>query len=184
MRMKILMALGFCFVPQVVLAQVPETVDSCGSLRQEILASAEVAAGLDKLLEGDVADASVYLSQLYDGVKILSQSGEMFFKAADSHEPACKSKLLEAGKLQEVRAIYDWYLEPVKSASQFFHRARQAAVRFNRQGDVDAFNEIMVEYAASVMKLVGACESDLGGSALAPECATLSATLSDALKTH
>ncbi|MBR4984722.1 MAG: hypothetical protein IKY83_03150 [Proteobacteria bacterium] len=171
-----------CLFPAVSSAQSFETIDACKSLRQEVTAAVEASSGLSSLMTDKSLTEAQYLEQLYEGVKILSGSGEMFFKASDSHESACKAMLSEAGQLAQVREIYDWYLEPVQAAYQFFRRAREAAVRLNRQGDVDVFSKTMTEYDAAVMKLVSVCEGDLANTASASTCAGLSAKLGDALK--
>ena len=106
----------------------------------------------------------------------------MFFKASDSHESDCKTRLTQAGKLDEVRKIYDWYLEPTQIAYQFFKRARDAAISLNRQQDVDTFSKTMTEYDAAIMKLVGVCESDLANSPHAATCTALQTKLTDVLK--
>ena len=178
---KYLFAILIIVAPSTCYAQSFETVDACKSLQKEVAAAVEESRSLTSLMTKEDMSEAEYLSQLYEGVKILSKSGEMFFKASDSHESTCKTVLREKGKIADVRTIYDWYLEPVHAAYQFFRRAREAAVRLNRQEDVNAFNATMTEYDASIMKLVGVCESDLAGLPEASTCANLSAKLSDAL---
>lgn len=163
-------------------AQSFDTVDACKSLRQEITAATEESKPLQNLMTNKAMTKDQFLAELYEGVKILSKSGEMFFKASDSHESTCKSVLLQNNKIEDVRVIYDWYLEPVQLAHAFFHRAREIAIQLNRQADVDAFNNTMSEYHEAVMKLVGVCESDLANTASAATCANLSAKLSEVLK--
>ena len=158
------------------------SIDSCKSLRQEITAAIEESQGLSGLLTDKSITLENYLSQLYDGVKLLSKTGEMFFKASESHESDCKTSLKQTGKLDEVRVVYDWYLEPSRLAYQFLKRAREAAIALNRQKDVDTFNQVMTEYDAAVMKLVGVCESDLANTPHAATCSALSAKLADVLK--
>lgn len=170
-----------CF-PVSGMAQSFDSVDSCKSLRNEVSAAVEAARPLEGLLVSAQMTESEYLSQLYEGVKVLSKSGEMFFKASDSHESGCKTVLTQGEKQGELVQIYEWYLEPVQVAYQFFKRAREAAVKLNRQEDVDMFSQTMTEYDAAVMKLAGVCESDLAGTEYAKGCATLSARLGDALK--
>ena len=177
------LALGFFMaMPVMAHAQSFETVDACKNLRQEVTAAVEEAKPLAGLLTDKAITQDKFLAELYEGVKVLSKSGEMFFKASDSHESTCKSMLIQANKQEEIRNIYDWYLEPVQMAHAFFHRAREAAIQLNRQADVDAFSAAMTEYDAAVMKLVGVCESDLAGTPAATTCATLSAKLGDILK--
>ena len=180
--LPLILSLILLILPASAMAQSFETVDACKSLQQEVTAAVEEAKPLSGLLTDENITEAVFLSQLYEGVKILSKSGEMFFKASDSHESTCKTVLTNAGKIEEIRRIYDWYLEPVKAAYQFFRRAREAAIRLNRQADVDVFNATMTEYDAAVMKLVGVCESDLANTPSAATCATLSGKLSDALQ--
>lgn len=172
----------FLAMPAAAWAQSFDAIDACKELRSEVTAAVDASKGLSGLMSDKEMTEAQYLEQLYEGVKILSNSGEMFFKASDKHESACKAMLSEAGKIEQVREIYDWYLEPVQVAYQFFRRAREAAVRLNRQGDVDVFQTTMVEYDAAVMKLVSVCESDLAGTPSAGTCAGLSAKLGDALK--
>jgi hypothetical protein len=169
-------------MPCLAQAQSFETVDACKNLRQEITAAVEASKPLAGLLTDKAITQEKFLAELYEGVKVLSKSGEMFFKASDSHESTCKSMLTQAGKQEEIRMIYDWYLEPVQIAHAFFHRAREAAIHLNRQADVDAFNTTMSEYDAAVMKLVGVCESDLANTPSASTCSQLSAKLGDVLK--
>ncbi len=164
------------------MAQSFDSVDACKSLRNEVSAAVEAAKPLETLLVSEQVTESEYLAQLYEGVKVLSKSGEMFFKASDSHESACKTILTQGEKQGELRQIYEWYLEPVRAAYQFFKRAREAAVKLNRQSDVDMFSSTMTEYDAAVMKLVGVCESDLAGTEYAKGCASLSTRLGDALR--
>ncbi len=182
MKARIIPTLALLFLPSTVLAQSFDTVDSCQNLQQEVTAAVEESRGLSSLLTEQNLTEEAYLTQLYEGIKILSKSGEMFFKASDSHESTCKTILAEAKKMEQLRGIYDWYLEPVQVAYRFFKRAREAAIRLNRQGDVDVFNSAMTEYDAAIMKLVAVCESDLTGTDYAATCKNLSAKLNDALK--
>lgn len=176
------LALSFFLFSSSSLAQTVETIDPCKALHQEVTAAVEESAPLDHLLTDTQLPADSYLSQLYDGIRILSKSGEMFFKAADAHEEACKSALKKANNLNELAQIYDWYLAPAGRAYQFFKRARQAAVALNRQDDVDTFNKTMTEYDQAVMKLVGVCQSDLAQTEKAASCTALSVRLSEALR--
>lgn len=177
------LVLGFTLsMPVLAQAQSFDTVDACKNLRQEITAAVEESKPLAGLLTDQAITQDKFLAELYEGVKILSKSGEMFFKASDSHESTCKSMLTQASKQEEIRVIYDWYLEPVQIAHAFFYRAREAAIKLNRQADVDAFNATMTEYDAAVMKLVSVCESDLANTPSAATCASLSAKLGDVLK--
>ena len=177
-----LIALSFLTIPATAMAQSFDTIDDCKSLRQEVTAAVEESKALSGLLTDQNLTEEAFLAQLYEGVKILSKSGEIFFKASDNHESTCKTMLTNAGKIEEIRHIYDWYLEPSKLAYQFFRRAREAAIRLNRQADVDVFNKTMTEYDEAIMKLVSVCESDLANTPSASTCATLSAKLSDALQ--
>lgn len=179
---RILLAVALAVVPGTAWAQSFETIDDCQALRESVTAAVEEAHGLDRLLTDKGLSVENYLSQLYEGVKLLSKSGEMFFKAADDHESSCRTRLTQVNKLEEIRTIYDWYLEPTRSAYQFFKRAREMAVSLNRQGDVDAFNTMMTEYDAAVMKLVAVCESDLADTPYLSTCANLSVKLTDVLK--
>ena len=163
-------------------AQSFDTIDDCRALRQEINAAVEESAALDALLSANDIKTEEYLEQLYSGVKILSKTGEMFFKAADNHESACKTKLRQANKIEEIRVIYDWYLEPSKRAYQFFRRARETTVKLNRQSDVNSFNDMMTEYDSAIMKLADVCKSDLENTKSAETCDQLSAKLVDILK--
>ena len=172
----------FCMLPMAASAQSFDSVEACKSLRDEVTAAVDASKGLSGLLTAKDLTEARYLEELYEGVKILSSSGEMFFKASDKHESVCKALLSEAGKIEQVRKIYDWYLEPVQAAYQFFRRAREAAILLNRQGDVDVFNTTMTEYDAAVMKLVSVCEGDLANTPSAATCANLSAKLGDVLK--
>ena len=169
-------------IPVTSYAQSFETIDECRELRQEITAAMEESSGLDELLTASDIKSEEYFEQLYSGVKILSKTGEMFFKAADNHESACKTKLRQINKIEEIRAIYDWYLEPSKRAYQFFRRAREAAIKLNRQSDVESFNTMMTEYDAAVMKLADVCKSDLENTQSVHTCDQLAAKLSDVLK--
>lgn len=178
----LLIALSFLIFPASAMAQSFDTIDACKSLRQEVTAAVEESKPLSGLLVDPSLTEEAFLSQLYEGVKVLSKSGEMFFKASDSHESTCKTMLTNAGKIEEIRQIYDWYLEPSKLAYQFFRRAREAAIKLNRQEDVDVFNATMTEYDAAIMKLVGVCESDLANTPSASTCAALSTKLSDVLQ--
>ena len=177
-----LISLSILIFPASAMAQSFDTIDACKNLRQEVTAAVEEAKPLSGLLVDSGLTEEAFLSQLYEGVKILSKSGEMFFKASDSHESTCKTMLTNAGKIEEIRQIYDWYLEPSKQAYQFFRRAREAAIKLNRQADVDVFNATMTEYDAAIMKLVGVCESDLVNTPSASTCAVLSTKLSDVLQ--
>ncbi len=179
---KTLLCLGLILMPSYAMAQSFETVDACQSLKNEVTAAVEEARPLSSLFAEENITEEQYLAQLYQGVQLLSASGQMFFKASDSHESTCRTVLSESGKIEQIRVIYDWYLEPVKMAYQFFKRAREAAVRLNRQGDVDVFNTTMTEYDSAVMKLVSVCESDLAGTSHAATCSELSARLGDVLK--
>lgn len=170
------------FAPSFAAAQSFDTIDDCKSLQNEVSAAVEASRSLEKLFTSGSLTEEQYLAQLYEGVQKLSSSGQMFFKASDNHESTCRTILTEAGKIEQIRVIYDWYLEPVKLAYHFFKRAREAAVQLNRQGDVDTFNTTMTEYDAAVMKLVSVCESDLAGTPSASTCAQLSTKLGDVLK--
>lgn len=192
MKLKLIAAsLALCLFPVHAMAESPsnsditptfDSIDSCKSLQQEIAAAIEESNGLSSLLTDKSITQKDYLTQLYEGVKLLSKTGEMFFKASESHESDCKTFLKQAGKIEEIRKIYDWYLEPTQHAYQFFKRAREAAVSLNRQKDVDAFNESMTQFDAAIMKLVGVCESDLASTPQAATCTALSTKLSDILK--
>ena len=187
MKLKFVAALALCLLPFNAMAggsdsPTFDSIDSCKSLQQEIAAAVEESNGLANLLTDKSITLDDYLSQLYEGVKLLSKTGEMFFKASESHESDCKTFLKQAGKIEEVRKIYDWYLEPTQLAYQFFKRAREAAVSLNRQKDVDAFNESMTQYDAAIMKLVGVCEADLANTPHAATCTALSSKLADILK--
>ena len=164
-------------------AQSFDSIDECQALKKSVRSAIEESAPLEALLtpNNDLVD-EIYLSQLYEGVKILSKSGESFFKAAEDHESACRTALRQANKIDEIRVIYDWYLEPTKRAYQFFKRAREAAIQLHRQADVDAFNAMMTEYDAAVMKLVAVCQSDLENSSNLSTCTALSSKLADTLK--
>ena len=175
-------ALCLIFVPSVSYAQSFSSVESCVMLKSGVESAVKQADNLSMLLTDETLTEEAYLSQLYDGIKVLTSSGEMLFQASDKYESTCKAVLTEAKKIEEVRVIYDWYLEPVKVAYQFFRRAREAAIRLNRQGDVDVFNTTMTEYDAAVMKLVSVCESDLKDTPSASTCSELSARLGDILK--
>ena len=169
-------------LPVTAKAQSFETIDDCRALQNEVKAAVEESSGLDKLLTATDLKTEDYLEQLYSGVKILSKTGEMFFKAADNHESACKTRLRQVNKIEEIRAIYDWYLEPSQKAYQFFRRAREAAVKLNRQSDVDSFNAMMTEYDAAIMKLADVCKSDLENTPSVNTCDQLAAKLTDVLK--
>ena len=178
----VILALTFGMtLPVVAHAQTFDSVAECQTLKSEITATMADARGLESLLVQDNLGIEDYLSQLYEGVKILTKTGEAFFKAADEHEAACRLKLQQANKIEEIRGIYDWYLEPAKLAYQFFRRARETAVRLNRQADVDALNTIMTEYDDAMMKLVSVCQSDLEGTPHAEMCTQYSARLAEAL---
>lgn len=174
--------LALCFavmMPSLAKAQSLEQVDACKSLRQEITAAGEEARALDSLLSSEVPLES-YLSQLYEGIKILTKSGEMFFRAADSHETSCKASL--TGNGEGMAALYEMYLEPIQKAHQFFKRGREAAISLKRQSDVDTFTQTMTEYETAVMKLVSACESDMAGLPQAERCKMLAVKLSNAMQ--
>ena len=160
-----------------------DSIDECQALKSSVRAAIAESDALDTLLapNPDLTD-EIYLAQLYEGVKILSKSGESFFKAADEHESVCRTQLKQVNKIEEIRVVYDWYLEPTKRAYQFFKRAREAAIQLHRQADVDAFNTMMTEYDAAVMKLVAVCQADLENSPQLATCTALSAKLSDTLK--
>lgn len=158
------------------------TIESCNQLKLEIEHAVKTAAGLETLLTDETLGEEQYLSQLYEGVKILSLSGEMFFRASDRNESTCKNVLNEKNKIEEFIGVYDLYLKPSQMAYQFFRRAREAAIRLNRQHDVEKFNTAMTEYDSAVMKLASVCESDLAGSTAVSQCASLNARLADTLK--
>ena len=165
--------------PAAAFGQTVGTVDACQNLRNEITAATEASGALNTLMQTEGEEK--YLNDLYEGVKSLSATGEMFFKASDSHEVACKEALKKEGKLDELLAMYDWYLEPAQQAYRFFHRARAAAIHLKHQEDVDTLTSTIVEYQSAVMKLVGVCESDLEGTPQKAGCASLSAKLAEAI---
>ena len=177
-----LLSAALLFLPTTALADPFDSVESCHRLRIEVEHAASVAAGIDNLLTSPDLTAEQFLSQLYEGVKILSSSGEMFFRASDENESACKDALHQQNAIGEFIVVYDLYLKPVKQAYQFFRRAREAAVRLNRQNDVDAFNAAMTEYDDAIMKLADNCRSVMGDSPAKAQCASLSARLSEALE--
>lgn len=183
---KIIIASLLFFIPSYVYAQSADpivtinTVDACKSLENEIDAANEESARLDTLLSSPVTQ-DVFLNDLYEGIKILTKSGDLFFKAADSHENACKEKLKAAGDYDGILALYDRYLLPVQKARIFFKKAREAAVSLNRQDDVNTFNKTMLEYDSAIMQLVGVCEADLADTPKRDACKSLSAKLGDAL---
>ena len=166
--------------PAAAFGQTVGTVDACQNLRNEITAATEASGARNTLMQTE-GDEEKYLNDLYEGVKSLSATGEMFFKASDSHEVACKEALKKEGKLDELLAMYDWYLEPAQQAYRFFHRARAAAIHLKHQEDVDTLTSTIVEYQSAVMKLVGVCESDLEGTPQKAGCASLSAKLAEAI---
>lgn len=176
-----ILALLLFLIPAAAAAQSYETLDPCDALEREIDAAQEESARLAKLFENANGEEA-YLADLYEGVKILARTGEMFFKAADSHETACKDKLKAASNADALLALYDRYLLPARAARAFFKKARAAALALNRQGDVDTFNQTMVEYDAAVMQLAGVCESDLAGSDKLSLCKAISVKFSDALQ--
>ena len=181
-KISLFFAATICMAPMTAFAEGFDSVDDCRALRNEVSAAIEKSSELDTLLDTPNISLESYLEQLYSGVKILSQTGEAFFKAADNHESACKTSLRQANKIEEIRVIYEWYLEPSQKAYQFFHRAREVAVQLNRQSDVDTFNEIMNEYDAAIMKIADVCKSDLENTPSLPYCSQLAAKLADTLK--
>ena len=118
MKIRILSLLLF-LIPLPAVAQTYETIDACQALDREITAAQEEAAALSKLFDG-TNDETAYLSDLYEGIKILTKTGEMFFKAADSHETACKDALKAAKNDDALLALYDRYLMPAQTAKAFF----------------------------------------------------------------
>lgn len=180
MKIRILSLLLF-LIPLPAVAQTYETIDACQALDREITAAQEEAAALSKLFDG-TNDETAYLTDLYEGIKILTKTGEMFFKAADSHETACKDALKAAKNDDALLALYDRYLMPAQTAKAFFKKARSAAITLNRQGDVDTFNQTMVEFDTTVMQIVGVCETDLAAADKLPLCKAISAKFSDALQ--
>ena len=181
-KISFFFAAAIAILPVTAFAQAFDSVEDCRALRSEVSAAIEKSSELDSLLDTPKISQESYLEQLYSGVKILSQAGEAFFKAADNHESACKTGLRQAGKIEEIRVIYDWYLEPSQKAYQFFHRAREVAIQLNRQADVDTFNEIMTEYDAAIMKIADVCKSDLENTPAFFTCTHLEAKLADTLK--
>lgn len=159
-----------------------ESVESCRNLKAQVSAAVEEAKPIDALLRDENITTDAYLEQLYQSIQILSKSGEMFFKASDAYESDCQTALTQAGQLAEMRKVYDWYLEPVKQAYQFFDRAKAIAIHQNRQKDVGTFVKAMREYEDSVMKIATTCESTLEGTPVAASCRQLSSKLEDALK--
>ena len=83
MKIRILSLLLF-LIPLPAVAQTYETIDACQALDREIAAAQEEAAALSKLFDG-TNDETAYLTDLYEGIKILTKTGEMFFKAARQH---------------------------------------------------------------------------------------------------
>ena len=71
--------------PAAAFGQTVGTVDACQNLRNEITAATEASGALNTLMQTE-GDEEKYLNDLYEGVKSLSATGEMFFKASDSHE--------------------------------------------------------------------------------------------------
>jgi len=159
-----------------------ESFESCRNLKKSVSAAVEAARPINELLLDDNISSEQYLEQLYKAVQILSTSGEMFFKASDEYESACQTELTQAGKITEMRKVYDWYLEPIKQAYHFFSRAKAIAIHQNRQNDVQTFVKAMREYEDSVMKIAAMCESTLAGTDAATSCRTLTSKLEDVLK--
>ena len=159
-----------------------DSIESCRNLKAKVSAAVEEAKPIDALLRDENMATDTYLEQLYQSIQILSKSGEMFFKASDEYESDCQTALTQAGQLAEMRKVYDWYLEPVKQAYQFFRRAKAIAIHQNRQKDVETFVKAMREYEDSVMKIAATCESTLEGTPAAASCRQLSSKLEDALK--
>lgn len=175
------LAIFLSLIPFQAFAQSFETLDPCQALEREITAAKEESAALSKLFE-NANDENAYLADLYEGVKILTKTGEMFFKAADSHETACKDALKAANDFDGLLALYDQYLIPAQAARSFFKNARTAAIALNRQQDVDTLNQTMLEYDATIMQIVAVCENDLANSDKLPLCKAISAKFSDALQ--
>lgn len=159
-----------------------ENVEPCRDLQAQIASAVKEAEPIRALLQDENVTTEQYLEQLYQAVQILSKSGEQFFKASDMYESACQTALTQAGRLSEMRQIYDWYLDPVKQAYLFFARAKAVAIHHNRQQDVETFVKSMREYEDSVMKIAATCESTLAGTETASSCRILASKLEDALK--
>ena len=159
-----------------------ESFESCRNLKKYVSVAVEAARPINELLRDENITTEQYLEQLYKAVQILSSSGEMFFIASDEYESACQTELTQAGKLSEMRKVYDWYLEPVKQAYHFFSRAKTVAIHQNRQKDVETFVKAMREYEDSVLKIAATCESTLAGTDVATSCRTLTSKLEDVLK--
>jgi len=169
-------------LPRAGAAQSLESVDACRNLMQAVAEAVEESKALSSLMTSETPNEEAYLSELYQGVKILTKSGEMFFRASDNYEAVCKNALREAQKIEAIRGIYDRYLEPIQLAHRFFSRVRAQAIRLGRQDDVDTFSAVIREYEDAVMKLVSVCQSDLAGTASADTCSQLSARIADALR--
>lgn len=141
-----------------------ENTSACVSLQSSIQEANTSAERLVPLLSAPQLDAKAYLEQLYEGSKILSEAGGVFFNAGQEHESACRNALLEAKSAAELAKIYTLYSQALERSYAFFARAKSVAQTLERPGDVEALTQIATEYQSAALKLVSKCKADLQGT--------------------
>lgn len=163
-----------CVFPAQAFAESFETTSACVSLQKDIKMANAVIQKLDALLTRKDCDRKDFLSDLYDGTKILTEAGDILFKAAERYESDCKDILHNAKKSKELLKLYEVYVTPTNTAYQFFKRARDIAAEQGVQKDVDDLTQLMKEYQASIEKLVSKCKADMTAPADQEKCETFS----------
>lgn len=164
-------------------AQDFEANADCLNFKRDVQATQVEREGLDTLFNYEKISQSQYSADLYEGVKVLSRLGDIFFKASELYEVKCRTGLLEADKREALVKLYDdWYLAPVQAAHRFFKRAREAAIYLGLQSDVDSLNKSIQEFEAAVLAVTKLCEKDLTDTSKIGHCKELSLRLSEAMK--
>ena len=94
--LAIISSVVLCTMTSLAHAQSFEQTESCQSLVTKIKGANSSLSRLDSLLSSKEITNQSYMSELYEGTKVLSEAGELFFRATDAHEPACRNILKEA----------------------------------------------------------------------------------------
>lgn len=180
---KMMLCFAFCLLPVTAFAQSFESNDDCLNFKRDVQATQPELDSLESLFRHQSISQSQYNADLYEGVKVLSRLGEIFFKASELYEVKCRTGLLEAGKREALVKLYDdWYLSPISAAHHFFKRAREAAIVLGLQSDVDSISKSIQEFETAVLAVSKLCEKDLEGTPQAAHCKELSIRLSEAMK--
>lgn len=180
---KMILCLAISLMPVSAFAQGFEANDDCLSFKRDVQATQPELDSLESLFQREAISQSQYNADLYEGVKVLSRLGEIFFKASELYEVKCRTGLLEAGDRESLVKLYDdWYLSPISAAHGFFKRAREAAIFLGLQSDVDSISKSIQEFESAVLAVSKLCEKDLADTAKVEHCKELSLRLAEAMK--